>query len=50
MDGIQNTEVFPIYGNQKSEVFAIDGNQIMGVVWKSEVTRGQVDNENNSQS
>ena len=26
------------------------GNQIMGVIWMSEVTRGQVDNENNSQS
>jgi len=36
--------------NQKSEVFPIDGNWITGVIWMSEVTRGQVDNENNSQS
>ena len=33
-----------------SEVFPIDGNQIMGVGLMSEVTRGQVDNENDSQS
>ena len=63
MDGIRNTEgfpidpdsdygswIFPIYGNQKSEVFPIDRNCIMGVGWMSEVTKGQVDNENNSQS
>ena len=42
--------IFPIYRNWKSEVFPIDGNQIMGVVGMLEVTRGQVDNENNSQS
>ena len=39
-----------IIGSRNSEVFPIDGNQIMGVGLMLEVTRGQVDNENNSQS
>jgi len=34
----------------KLELFPICGNQIMEVRVMSEVTRGQVDNENNSQS
>jgi len=44
------SRIFPIYGNQESEVFPVGGNQITDVRWVSEVTRGRVDNENNSQS
>ena len=49
--GIQIMEVgCPILENQRTEVFPIDGYRITGVGWRSEVTRGGVDNENNSQS
>jgi len=35
-------------GNQR--YLQVMGNWIMDVVWMSEVTKGRVDNENNSQS
>jgi len=68
MDGIRNTEVFPIdlgirlwkldiSNIQESEIRGIPNrwesdyrSQITGVRLMSEVTRGQVDNDNNSQS
>ena len=49
-DSDYGSQIFPILGNRKLEVFPIDENWITEVGWMSEVTRGQVDNENNSQS
>jgi len=34
----------------ESQRYSSEQNQITGVGWMSEVTRGRVDNENNSQS
>ena len=47
---IYESRLFPVYGNQELEVFPVNRNRITGVGWMSEVTRGRVDNENNTQS